>query len=160
MWKDPNSRETHVNFYAMLAALAVFVFFLCIARLTAAYEQEKLYEGDVVGIHNTVLCDTQEQLVSILEAQQESIYSAIIQYRILRRQYNEIGEPSCAYIEDPIKMTIIRVVARVHDVPSPNGTTTTLYAVAVLYTGDNDKLFPGYIMSAHDVFPPQRDRPV
>ena len=129
-----------------LLIVALFLLFLVVSVAKA----QEFTEGDVVGIYGTILCDTEEQLTTILVAQQTSFHEGRLQFRQLAHTRNHLGDSACAFIMRPVRMQLVARVAIIERVHDPNGSPTTVYILAVLYSSRGINT-PGYIMSLYDV---------
>lgn len=87
-----------------------------------------LLSGSVIHIQNTVLCDTPEQLVAILEARRDDGWEAA---QALLREYNntwnEYNEPVCAPWSG--WATYIELVDVLPSIPIDHTTSSTAYII-------------------------------
>jgi hypothetical protein len=130
--------------YAIVFALLPVPFS---AQAQEVLQRQHFVEGEEV-IVNTMMCDTVEQLESILQAQSEQgLEAGRAAYLALRATPNEMREPTC--LVAPYALTMLDVAAEVEDVPTPSGERATVY---ILYVLVNDR--PYVILSPMAIEPP------
>jgi hypothetical protein len=112
--------------------------------------RQHFLEGEEVLI-NTMMCDTVEQLESILQAQSEQgLEAGRAAYLALRATPNDMQEPTC--LVAPYRLTMLDIAAEVPDVPTATGQRQTLY---ILYGLVNPR--PYVILSPLAIEPPGTD---
>lgn len=105
-------------------------------------------------MRDTILCDTAEQLETILNAQKDSFDAGVIAYRIMRAQKNEHGDAACYYfdMETPLPVRFVETVTFIEGVKFPRK-VTDLYILEIRWPfGDGDWI-PGYIFSEKPIVP-------
>ena len=136
----------------MLRTGMVFAFLVFPIGVHAQELQQRLRfaEGEEVMV-NTMMCDTVEQVESILQAQTEQgIEAGQATYLRLRATPNELREPTC--LVAPYRLKMLDVATVWEDLPTTDGSTATVY---ILYVLANDR--PYAILSPVPIEPPGFD---
>ena len=111
------------------------------------FNRQHFTQGEVALV-NTMMCDTVEQLETILQAQKDQgLAAGRAAYLNLRATPNEMREPTCLIA--PYRLTMLDVAMEVPDVPTPTGSVETIY---ILYVLVNER--PYVIMSPVAIEPP------
>ncbi len=139
--------------FALIVILAVcFIGF----RAMAQEEQEipKAYPGQNIWAGNTILCDTGEQLGSILQAQIDGGNFEAGKTRFVELYYtpNALGERVCQYYLRAFLVRIVAYASTYSDVPYPNSNATQ-YVYEVLWGVNFERR--GFI----NLINPPRDEP-
>lgn len=117
------------------------------ALLAQDLKRQHFTEGEEVLV-NTMMCDTVDQLETILQTQKDQgLAAGRAAYLALRSTPNEMREPTCLIA--PYRLTMLDVAAEVPDVPTPAGSRETVY---ILYVLVNER--PYVIMSSVAIEPP------
>lgn len=108
-----------------------------------------------VTVRGFVLCDRQDQIESILVAQQFSWEAGVAAYRNWFNTPNADGFASCAFIDIPFDIKPKRRVAFFEGVNFPDS-TFDIYVIEVefLFDYENDIWTTGYIASEFDIVDP------
>lgn len=105
------------------------------------------YVGGDQAVVQTILCDTVDQLESILQAQvDEGLAAGQRAYMELRSTMNEVQEPAC--LAGVYRLTLLDIAAQWDNVPTLHGPPATVY---ILYVLINDR--PYAILSPVPVGP-------
>ncbi|MGF1624280.1 MAG: hypothetical protein ACFCVH_05310 [Alphaproteobacteria bacterium] len=96
-------------------------------------QRPKFVEGEETVV-NTMMCDTVEQIETILRAQTEQgIRAGQAAYLRLRSTPNELREPTC--LVAPYRLKMLDVATVWENLPTTDGSTTTVYILYVLANG-------------------------
>lgn len=112
MWKE-----------IMLASALLFA--------TAWYAHAEMVQPNVGDTLNTrlVVCDTPEQIDTILQAQRIGWIEGVAAYMEINLSRNEIGQKPCGSM--PAVFTFVGGLEPVEDTYQPDGTTATAYPIVV-----------------------------
>ena len=126
---------------------------LLLATVSSAQETPRFHVGLTIKVGGTILCDTAEQLSSILAAHQINWDAGMAKLRELNAVRNDIGEPVCVLISSysSAVVTFVAEVAHFDNIVLPNGEVKTFYVAAVYYQRQDGSSVPGFIISAYPI---------
>lgn len=108
--------------------------------------------GQTIKVTGTILCDEAGHLGAILEAQKESWNAGYNQYQHFASILNAVNDPTCYSFDQPLALSVVLgdTVAVHEKVYKMDGSTTTVYIVAVLRPYSSTDWHPGFILTSFD----------